>query len=86
MPGTNKTPGGAGTPHGVTSYRPRTYPSLPPRRELPQRRDDVPTTHDTLREILQALRELNAKFDEFASAHLNARFPYGKPTDRWGRR
>jgi hypothetical protein len=25
-------------------------------------------------------------FDEFAGAYLNARFPFGKPTDKWARR
>ncbi len=36
-----------------------------------------------LRRELQALRQL---FDSFAGSYLNARFPYGKSTDRWGRR
>ena len=35
-----------------------------------------------IREELVALRKL---FDEFAGVFLNARFPYGKPTDRWER-
>jgi hypothetical protein len=25
------------------------------------------------------------RLDEFFRVYLNARFPYGKPTDRWGR-
>ena len=36
-----------------------------------------------LRGELVAVRKL---FDEFCTAYLNARFPHGRPTDRWGRR
>jgi len=36
-----------------------------------------------MRAELGALRRL---FDQFAGAFLNAKFPYGKPTDRWARR
>lgn len=41
---------------------------------------------ETLQEIRDAIVELDAKFDEFARVFLNAKFPYGKPTDRWARR
>ena len=37
----------------------------------------------TITERLQKLYEL---LDEAYGAYLNARFPYGRPTDRWGRR
>ncbi len=33
-----------------------------------------------------AIEQLGRRFDEFAGAYLNARFPYGRPTDRWARR
>ena len=39
-----------------------------------------------LREILDEQRALRRLVDDFAKAHLNARFPYGVPTDRWARR
>jgi len=41
---------------------------------------------DVLLDILAELRVLNGAFDDFARTHLNARFPHGKPMDRWGRR
>jgi len=41
------------------------------RRELVSFRADV-----------ESLRQL---FDQFAGVFLNAKFPYGKATDRWGR-
>jgi hypothetical protein len=34
-----------------------------------------------LRDVHDAIEQLDAKFDEFARVFLNA-----KPTDRWGRR
>jgi hypothetical protein len=43
--------------------------------------------HDVLlgeiRALRQELRATRRLFDEFAKVYLNARFPYGKPTDRW---
>jgi hypothetical protein len=39
-----------------------------------------------LLQILRALERLERTLDEFAGAHLNARFPYGTPRDRWARR
>jgi hypothetical protein len=38
---------------------------------------------DGLKQILRELRTQRRLFDEFAGAFLNARFSYGKPTDRW---
>jgi hypothetical protein len=49
-----------------------------------------PSTDDPVLRELRALRQehtaLRRLFDEFAGAYLNARFPYGRPTDRWPRR
>jgi hypothetical protein len=41
---------------------------------------------DELRRIRLAIERLDQHFDEFAGVFLNAKFPYGKPTDRWARR
>jgi hypothetical protein len=35
--------------------------------------------------ILQSLRRLEDRLDEFFKTFLDAKFPHGKPTDRWGR-
>ena len=54
------------------------------------------STSDRLLEELRALRaearaqrgeltQLRRLFDHFAGTYLNARFPYGKATDRWTR-
>jgi hypothetical protein len=40
----------------------------------------------TLREVCDAIERLDEKLDEFFRVLLNAKFPYGKPTDRWARR
>ena len=40
----------------------------------------------TLQDVCDAINRLDAKFDEFARVFLNAKFPYGKPTDRWAGR
>ena len=39
-----------------------------------------------LRANREEIAELKKLFDEFARVFLDARFPYGRPTDRWGRR
>jgi hypothetical protein len=48
-----------------------------------------PGTHDEVLAELRAMRlELESqtrRFDEFARTLLNAKFPYGMPTDRWPR-
>lgn len=49
----------------------------------------TPSARDVLDELRATRRELAALrrlFDEFAGVYINARFPYGKPTDRWARR
>jgi hypothetical protein len=53
-------------------------------------RRNSPTTNEKIlfelhatRAELTALRRL---FDQFAGAFLNAKFQYGKPTDRWAPR
>lgn len=59
-------------------------------RDLARAHGQHPTGEDLVLRELRALRQEQAafrrRFDEFAGAFLNARFPYGKPTDRWGRR
>jgi hypothetical protein len=44
------------------------------------------TETELLTQILERLERLNDRFDDFAGVFLNAKFPYGKATDRWGRR
>ena len=39
-----------------------------------------------LRAIHETLEAIHALLDHFASVYLKARFPYGKPSDRWDRR
>ena len=55
-----------------------------------QRPDPLLSELRALRAELRASREeqgaLRRMFDEFAEVFLNAKFPYGKPTDRWARR
>lgn len=50
------------------------------------RRDVCREDEDLQREMLREIRALRRLFDEFAGVLLNARFPYGKPSDRWSRR
>jgi hypothetical protein len=38
-----------------------------------------------LRRIADALEHLVRLYDERAAVELNARFPFGRPTDRWRR-
>jgi hypothetical protein len=33
----------------------------------------------------EAVERLDQRLDEFAGVLLNAKFPFGKPTDRWAR-
>lgn len=40
---------------------------------------------ELLTKILARLERIDRRLDEAAGAHLNARFPYGKPVDRWKR-
>jgi hypothetical protein len=48
-----------------------------------------PHTDDKALEEMRAIRvelaALRRLFDEFAGVFLNAKFPYGKGTDRWAR-
>lgn len=41
---------------------------------------------DELRAIRLELAALRKLVDTFAGIFLNSKFPFGKPTDRWGRR
>lgn len=53
-------------------------------------RERPPMHSDAVLAELRAIRreqaDLRALFDQFAGAFLNAKFPFGKPTDRWARR
>jgi hypothetical protein len=44
------------------------------------------TPTELLARILERLERLDDRLEDFARVHLNARFPYGRPTDRWARR
>lgn len=50
------------------------------------RPDDKPTALQVLTAILEVLRRIERSQDEYARTNLNARYPYGQPTDRWRRR
>lgn len=41
------------------------------------------SNHDRLERIEKELRALRRILDEFAGAYLNAKFPFGRPNDRW---
>ena len=43
-------------------------------------------TLEEMRAIRAELKALRRLLEEFAGTYLNARFPHGKPTDRWWRR
>lgn len=63
----------------------------PPRhaRPLPRQPDASAAALMLIEEVranTQAIDRLGRLFDEFASAYLNTKFPFGKPTDRWARR
>jgi hypothetical protein len=40
---------------------------------------------DELRQIRREQAELRRRLDEFFGVFLNAKYPYGRPTDRWRR-
>ena len=50
--------------------------------DLPNRKDPV---LEELRRIGDEQRRLRRMFDEAIGAYLRAKFPFGKPTDRWAR-
>jgi hypothetical protein len=56
--------------------------TIPQRSQPPASREALEELH-AIRVELAALRRL---FDHFAGTFLNAKFPYGKPVDRWSRR
>lgn len=41
--------------------------------------------NERLDRIMRALERPERRFDEFAGAYLNAKFPHGRPVDRWRR-
>jgi len=53
---------------------------------LPERPPDPDVTAEQLLRIAASLERLERRFDEFAATYLDAKFPYGRPVDRWGRR
>ena len=40
---------------------------------------------EQIERLIQTIERFEKRFDEFAATLLNARFPFGKPTDRWRR-
>ena len=60
--------------------------SVAQRRIEPEPRRTTDFDHTALLRIEASLKRIEKLFDEFAGVLLNARFPYGKPTDRWARR
>ena len=48
--------------------------------------EDSTQRDEDLRRICRELAAIRQLFDHFAGTYLNAKFPYGRPTDRWGRR
>ena len=40
---------------------------------------------EQIERLIQAIERFEKRFDEFAAAYLNAKFPHGRATDRWGR-
>jgi hypothetical protein len=40
---------------------------------------------EQIERLIRAIERFEKRFDEFADAFLNARFPFGKATDRWRR-
>jgi hypothetical protein len=49
-------------------------------------REQQQTALEEIRAVRAELAALRRLFDHFAGTFLNAKFPYGKPTDRWARR
>ena len=45
-----------------------------------------PTTDEALRMLERRLARLERLLDEFCGAFLQAKFPFGRPVDRWSRR
>jgi hypothetical protein len=41
---------------------------------------------DELARIAAALERLERRLDDFFGAYLDAKFPFGRPVDRWRRR
>lgn len=47
---------------------------------------DPESPEDHFAELLRELRRIRELLNEGIGTYLNAKFPYGKPNDRWGRR
>lgn len=46
---------------------------------------DRPVTAEQAERLIAVLGRIEKMLDEFAGALLNAKFPYGRATDRWRR-
>ena len=55
-------------------------------RSLTRRPSDDPRGGATIADLLREVAAMRRQLDEFFGVYLNARFPYGKPSDRWARR
>jgi hypothetical protein len=40
---------------------------------------------EQIERLIRVLERIARTVDEYCGADLNARYPHGKPTDRWGR-
>jgi len=49
------------------------------------RPDDKPNALQLLADILQVLRRIEQNQNEYARTTLNAKYPYGRATDKWRR-
>lgn len=74
-------------------HPPRNIPEKPPRRPAALCTCDVARVRRAIHRMsrqLDALRldlgELRSLIHEASGVYLNAKFPYGRPTDRWSRR
>ena len=67
---------------------PRRPPDATPNTQRALRDLDARLARLEVREELDRIerRRLERLFDEFADAYLNAKFPFGRAGDRWGRR
>ena len=43
-------------------------------------------TGEQVERFIEEVKQLRTLLNEFAGVFLQAKFPYGKPTDRWGGR
>lgn len=63
-----------------------TYTVSPPRPDDKSLAQTLETILRVLERQTRAIERQNRLLDEFAGAHLNAQYPFGKAQDRWRRR